>query len=243
MDVSVSLLPPSHDQAAHDVAVVIDVLRATSVMATAIANGAKHVVTCQEVAQAWTWKQRLGESTLLCGERQCRRIDGFDLGNSPGEYTADVVSGRTLVLTTTNGTRAIHAVQRSRKIITAGFLNFSSVVESLRHAGSVALVCAGTDGVVTGEDVLLAGAIAVACQERFAVNVHGEGAMTAIDAWHASLQNPLSLADQLRETAGGKNLVRFGFQADIGRCAKTDLLRVVPMQVTQSPPTFAADPC
>ena len=242
MDVFVSLLPATpEDRTVHDVAVVIDVLRATSVMATAIANGANHVITCQEVRQALSWKDKLGQDSLLCGERQCQPIAGFDLGNSPGEYTRDVVGGRSLILTTTNGTRAIQAVQRSRKIITASFLNFTSVVDALANAGSVELVCAGTDGRVTGEDVLLAGAIATACHDRYEAELCGDGVASATEAWQSSRQKSQSLDRQLRETAGGKNLVRYGFQEDIRRCASTDSLQVVPIQVAQNPVTFAAD--
>tara|TARA_R110002049_G_scaffold2750_8_gene22126 strand:- start:31135 stop:31809 length:675 start_codon:yes stop_codon:yes gene_type:complete len=222
------------------VAVVIDVLRATSVMATALAAGAAEIITCLEIEQARQWKTRLGGDALLCGERQCKRIEGFDLGNSPGEYSAQIVRGRTLVLTTTNGTRAINAARHAGRVVTASFLNLSAVVDSLAGAGTVMLVCAGTDGETTGEDTLLAGAMAEACQQKFAANLIGQGSATALAAWQSFRQSGVSLAKHLRETAGGRNLVRYGFESDLDRCAMIDSLNEIPTQVDADPAAFVS---
>ena len=244
MDVSISLLPSTRDPiSTPDVAVVIDVLRATSVMATAIAANAKRIITCSEVAEARQWKDRFDPTALLCGERNCQLIDGFDLGNSPAEYMAQRVSGRTLVMTTTNGTRAIHAVQNANRIITASFLNITAVDDSMGDAKTVLLVCAGTDGEITGEDILLAGAIAQASVEVYGSKICGDDSVRSVEHWQAFQNSGRTLTDELRETAGGKNLVRYGFEDDLARCASVDSLTIVPQQITGNPPLFTKMNC
>lgn len=240
MDVSVSLLPSENDTTSMpDVAVVIDVLRATSVMATALAANATRIVACAEIEQAKKWKERFDPNALLCGERQCQPIDGFDQGNSPAEYTSEKVDGRTLVMTTTNGTRAIVSVQRAKRVITASFLNLTAVVHAVRDADSVLLLCAGTDGKRTDEDILLAGAIAQACADTHHSASRGDGVSRAIGRWQAFQKSKHSLTDELRETAGGRNLVKYGFEDDLARCSAIDTLVCVPVQIASDPPVFA----
>ena len=160
MQIYVSLLPAMRsvdDQV--DVAVVIDVLRATSVMTKAIAEGAKSVITCQEIDEARALAGDMPQRPMLCGERQCKPIEGFDCGNSPAEYDTATVTGRTLVLTTSNGTRAIAAATQASQILIGSFLNLSALVQRVKSFEHLHLVCAGTNGEVTAEDTLLAGAI------------------------------------------------------------------------------------
>jgi 2-phosphosulfolactate phosphatase len=240
MEVSVSLLPsPMVESYTPDVAVVIDVLRATSVMATAMNANAAKIITCKEIAQARQWKEKFEPGALLCGERQCQRIEGFDLGNSPNEYVAAKISGRTLVLTTTNGTRAITSVQHAKRIITASFLNFTAVVDAIADAKTVRLVCAGTDGHETDEDMMLAGAIARAAADAYDAEVCGDDAVRAVQHWNAFQKSGRSLVNELRETGGGRNLVRYGFEDDLASCARVDSFAVVPEQIKRDPPTFA----
>jgi len=241
MDVSISVLPScgGDDGVVPDVAVVIDVLRATSVMATALAAGAARIITCSQIEQAQKFRAEFTSPVLLGGERKCQRIDGFDLGNSPAEYTSEVVRGRTLVITTTNGTRAIEAVQDAGRVITASFLNLSAVVASLQDVQRVRLVCAGTDGCETGEDNLLAGAIAEACRRRYQANIASGTAVC--EAWAAFQRQGIPLAEALRETGGGRNLLRFGFESDLDRCSQIDACPIVPRQVAAGPPIFALE--
>jgi 2-phosphosulfolactate phosphatase len=233
-----------------DVAVVIDVLRATSVMAAALAAGAARIVTCREISEARELAGRLQGDVLLCGERGCRPIEGFDLGNSPAEYVGSRVRGKTLVLTTTNGTRAIEAAAGAEKLITASFLNLSAVVERLAEARTVHLVCAGTEGEVTAEDVLLAGAIIDQCQARYAAELRDDDSTLARQLWRSwfatpeiprdrPYPNPQDLAERLRETRGGKNLVRLGFDQDLQRCAAIDAVSAVPQRNSRSPMAFS----
>ncbi len=236
-----------------DVAVVIDVLRATSVVTTALAAGANEVITCRQVEDARTHAASLSTQPLLCGERGCRLIDGFDLGNSPAEYTSQQVVGRTLILTTTNGTRAIVVAQSARTMVLASFLNLSVVVDAIIDANSVLLVCAGTEGRVTGEDTLLAGAIVDQCVRRSIADCSMcDASAIALHWWRSSIaktnRSGTSLSDVttsalsslLADSIGGRNLIRVGYREDIDRCAAIDSLTCVPRRVSRTPTVFAA---
>jgi len=249
MRVFSSLLPRArHDKDPAETAVVIDVLRATSVMAVALEAGATQIVTCREVEEATSLARTISPAPLLCGERGCRPIDGFDLGNSPAEYVSSRVSAKTLILTTTNGTRAIESATGAARMITASFLNLSAVIESLGQSESVHLVCAGTEGEITAEDVLLAGAILDICALRYQSRFEDDESMLAHQLWQAwfpverereeRIPTPSELSRRLRETRGGRNLLRVGYAEDLDRCAAIDSIRAVPQRVSQSPASF-----
>lgn len=248
MQISTSLLPRTSRVTEHtDVAVVIDVLRATSVMTTALAAGASQILTCCEISEAVAVADGMKPRPLLCGERGCKPIDGFDLGNSPAEYTSQRVQDQTLILTTTNGTRAVEAAVNARRLITASFLNLSAVIESVHEAESVHLVCAGTDGEITAEDVLLAGAIVSDCETRFAAVLQDDESILARQFWHScfSIAQTLGkrpgsrqLAERLRETRGGRNLQGAGYEQDLERCAAIDSLGVVAELKARQPISF-----
>ncbi|MCA9059570.1 MAG: 2-phosphosulfolactate phosphatase, partial [Planctomycetaceae bacterium] len=156
------LLEPS-DLSGHT-AVVIDVLRASSTIATAVAAGVRQIIPCQTVDQAFQIRQeqQAGDASLvlLGGERGGMKIDGFDLSNSPQDYTAARVANRTIAFTTTNGTRAMSHCVAARRILVGAFVNLHAVCEELVAGNDdVHLVCAGTDGKPTAEDILFAGAV------------------------------------------------------------------------------------
>ncbi|MFM7059001.1 MAG: 2-phosphosulfolactate phosphatase, partial [Planctomycetota bacterium] len=154
------LIPPN--AVTGQTAVIIDVLRASSTIVTALDQGAAAVIPCADPTEAKRIKAALATATapvLLGGERGGVRIDGFDLGNSPAEYTREMVAGRRIVFTTTNGTRALLRCRQARQIVIGCWLNLAGLTDWLAGtAPEVHLVCAGTDGIVSGEDVLAAGA-------------------------------------------------------------------------------------
>src|ERR1700722_10394445 len=142
--------------------VVIDVLRATSTIVTALEHGAAGIVPVREADEAIVVMRRLGrERSLLCGERDSRLIAGFDLDNSPASYTRERVAGKTLILTTTNGTRALlEAARGNSTVYCAALLNRAAIVERLVAAkGDAFILCAGNEGALSFEDTLCAGAI------------------------------------------------------------------------------------
>ncbi|MEM6365379.1 MAG: 2-phosphosulfolactate phosphatase [Planctomycetota bacterium] len=255
------LIPDSDTSArAADLAVVIDVLRATTVATTAIAAGARCVITCRDIDEAIAMRESAdgGISRLLCGERQCRPIDGFDLGNSPGDYGPSNVADRDVVMTTTNGTAAIESVVEVPKVILGAFANVSAVVDQLikhhelQSEGIVKLVCSGTNGEITLEDVLLAGAIMAMTHRRFSdserfydgpVELIDDSSSIALAVWqhsltHEGVTNAETLASRLAVTQGGKNLIAAGYQTDLVDCAAIDVFDVVPTRVATQPNTF-----
>ena len=154
------LIPPGDLKGS--VAVVVDVLRATTVMVQALASGCTAVIPCSQIEEARRIAADLpAGSALLAGERHGLPIEGFDLGNSPGEFTPEACRGKTLVMTTTNGTRAILASLDAERVLVAAFSNFGMTVQWL-HAEDrdIHIVCAGTEGEISFEDALLAGGIA-----------------------------------------------------------------------------------
>jgi 2-phosphosulfolactate phosphatase len=223
------------------IAVVIDVLRASTTMITALARGAERVLPVADVPEARRRAARIGAAAVLGGERGGRRIEGFDLGNSPADYTADRVAGRTLVITTTNGTAALVACAAAREVLVGAIVNRAAVATEARRlaaldgGGAVHLVCAGTDGVVAAEDVLAAGAIldaaarhpAAVGDELDAAAVIARAAFRALAAAHPD-DLPTALGREFATAAGGANLVALGMAADIGSCSRIDSLDVVP---------------
>ncbi|HWB12103.1 MAG TPA: 2-phosphosulfolactate phosphatase [Pirellulales bacterium] len=216
--------------------VVIDVLRATTVIAHALAAGARQVIPCLEVDDALQTAARLpkGEA-VLGGERGGLKIDGFDLGNSPDEFTPQSVGGKTLVFTTTNGTRAMMACQQARRVVTGAFVNASAVADSLAGEKNVHLLCAGTRGEVTREDVLCAGLLADRLTPRESSDLEiNDQLLIARDLWRAffadrdSADATGSLALTLRSTQGGRNLMRLGLEHDIEVAAQMDRFTIVP---------------
>jgi 2-phosphosulfolactate phosphatase len=209
--------------------VVIDVLRATTTIVHALAAGAREVVPCLEVDEARQVAARLGGGAVLGGERRGVAIAGFDLGNSPAEYTQERVGGKTVVFTTTNGTRAMQRCKLAGRVLLGAFVNFSAVCRELAGSNSVALVCAGTDGHVTREDTLLAGAIVDDLARSKKVRLNDQ-ALLAADAWQTAvrLMTDRPLGMMLRESRGGRNLIDTGQENDIDLAAQMDRFDVVP---------------
>jgi 2-phosphosulfolactate phosphatase len=239
MPIHAHLLPrlTTPEELAGGTVVVIDVLRATSVIVTALANGATAVVPCLEVDEARQIAANLPPGTaLLGGERGGLLIEGFDLANSPHEYGAERVFGRTIVFTTTNGTRAIQQCRLAKRVLFGAFVNLTAVCEAVQHVdGPLHLLCAGTQDRITREDALLAGAIAarlMACDSALPPN--DEAALLA-GAWrdfeHACQSGRAdgsALAATLRQSRGGRNAIGTGNEADIDAVARMDASPVVP---------------
>lgn len=206
--------------------VVIDLLRATSTICQALAAGASEVVPYLEIDDALAAASKDRSNVVLGGERHGKRIDGFDLGNSPAEYTPKSVGGRRVFLTTTNGTRALNHARLARRVVVGSFLNLSAVVASIRSEPQVDILCAGTDGVESREDILAAGAIVeqLVARDRGTWQLN-EAATGALAEWQRRGED---LAVEMRSTPGGANLLEIGMNHDLVECAQIDTLAVVP---------------
>ncbi len=198
-EVQVHLLPElvRAGRLADGVAVVIDVLRATTTIVHALASGCVAVRPCVEVDQARQLADgmRAGR-VLLGGERDGKPLPGFDLGNSPGEYTPARCRGTTLVLTTTNGTRALLRAAEASRVLIAAFVNFSAICEQLRHeARPVHILCAGNSGEIALEDTLLAGALVdVLADDQTRLNDSARLAWDCFDIHGQILEGALEVA-------------------------------------------------
>ena len=212
-------------------AVVIDVLRASTTVCHALHAGAARVVPCGTVDDARAVAAGLrdaGEPALLAGERGCVKVAGFDLGNSPGDFTPESVGGKPVVLTTTNGTAALLRCLEAAEVLVGCFGNLSAVCEHLaKGAGPVHFVCAGTDRNVTAEDALFAGR----CVNRLVAS--GAGTLGHHDGDPARLAAAFAAAAPdtaaaLADSRGGRNLANLGRGADVAVCAAVDDVPVVP---------------
>ena len=193
--------------------VVFDVLRATSTFVTALQNGAKEIIPVSEISEALDFKKsevgsRKSEVVLLAGERYGVRISAggvdFDLGNSPREYTPDKVRGKTIVSTTTNGTRALRACLGAKTVLAASFLNLTATLEFLRRNRfeNVLLVCAGTGENPASEDIIAAGALADALvpgKDTFSKRT--ESAVAARNAYFEAMRMGLEWKISVSENA------------------------------------------
>jgi 2-phosphosulfolactate phosphatase len=218
--------------------IVIDLLRATSTICYAIAAGAREVVPFREIAEALAAANRAGrDQVLLAGERRGILIEGFDLGNSPTEFTPERVAGRRVLMTTTNGTWALYHARLARRVLIGAIVNLSAIVASVKDEPHVAILCAGTDGKETLEDILAAGAmvdkLTAAPAHHWKLN---DAATAAAREWRL-LAGKAEIADRpinkqfaltLRDTLGGRNLIEVGNDADLPDCAQIDLFKTVP---------------
>ena len=226
-----SLLNPPDESWYSCTAVVIDILRASSTMITALANGASAIHPCLEVDEARALKERLDDA-LVGGERGGKPIEGFDCSNSPVDYSSDQVKGRPVVFTTTNGTFALSRVSNCREVLIGAFLNLSALCEGLRECRDVVLLCAGTNGRVTREDVLFSGAVADRLTAANPAAVYNDETRLAISAWRDVARQAgdlkKNLARSLQDTLGGRNLMKLGYVEDLDRVAEVDRYEIVP---------------
>lgn len=217
---------------ANSSAVVIDVLRASTTMVQALANGADAVIPCLGIDDARSAAERLSPQPLLLGgERRGVPIEGFDLGNSPFEYTAETVSNKTVVFTTTNGTRALLMAREAARVYVGAFINRRAIVKRLCEDDcDVHLVCAGTDGQLTPEDILFAGAVT---SDLLALpgsrwQTGNLSARMGADYFLARSRSPEDFQAAFLDGPGAQNLLELGMERDIEFAMKNDVVQIVP---------------
>jgi 2-phosphosulfolactate phosphatase len=213
--------------------VVIDVLRATTVVVTALANGAKEVIPVSTVDFAMKVSgNAFSGQTLLCGERNTKKIEGFVLGNSPLEFTQDIVNGKSIILYTTNGSKTVVKAKFSENLFVACFHNLPAVAKHLVGLNKdVEILCAGSNGNFNLEDAVCAGKLVNEILEiKDDVEVGDSGRASMI------LTKSLgkNLLKMLKETEHGKLLIENGFMADIKECSLYGTKDVVPYFISGS---------
>ncbi len=229
------LLQPQ--QLANGTTVVVDVLRATTTIIAAIANGARQVIPAGTIPAALELRNTRQKTLVLGGERGGVIIPGFDHGNSPLEFTPEVIADRTLVLCTTNGTVAMEHCRDCPKILIGAFVNLSAIATHLAESHHQQILCSGTNGVITSEDVLFAGALTeklIAADPNATLN---DQAQIALGWWRdatQTMENGTPLHLLLAQGAGGRNLMKLGYHQDIQFCARIDYFTHVPVLCSQS---------
>ncbi len=215
---------------------MIDILRATTVMAYALDAGAESIVPCLTVEDAIRTADSLSRDRVrLAGERRGEAIPGFDFSNSPSQFTPEACRGKTIVMTTTNGTKALLASLEADRVIVGAFVNRTAVVRTLRsERRPIHLVCSGTDGFVSFEDTLFAG--------QLAEELHGSGPPSGNDSvliarslvrdrWLAldreSIDEDAEFAKVLELGRGGRRNLELGLQADVAAAGRWDRFDLV----------------
>lgn len=204
------------------IVVIIDIFRATSSICYGIHNGARAIIPVSTVEECRSFQQ---QGHLLAAERNGMVVDGFDFGNSPFSYSADKVADKTIVLTTTNGTRSIELTRQAKKVVIGSFLNLSALCSWLREqTESVLLVCAGWKGNFSLEDTLFAGAVVDRLQDDF--HVEDDSAVAAMDLY---LNASGDLRTYLRKSSHSERLKKLDIEEDIAFCLQIDQLDTIPV--------------
>jgi 2-phosphosulfolactate phosphatase len=208
---------PAHDR----IVVIIDILRATSCWVTALSNGA---VSIRPVSSLEECKSLRESGYISAAERQGKKVAGFDLGNSPFEYTSKTVAGKNIAITTTNGTRNVNSFRFANEVIIGSFLNFSVVKQYLMNAGkNILLACSGWEGGICLEDLLFAGAMLEKLESM--VVIEDDAAIIAMDLWKSAQPD---FGNWLRRSTHVNRLLKLGLKKDIDYCFTFDLFNIVP---------------
>jgi 2-phosphosulfolactate phosphatase len=243
MQVDVLLTPRDvrAERLAERVVVVFDVLRATTTITAALAAGVAEVRVFESLDAATVAARAFGGgAAVLCGERQCLRPPGFDLGNSPGAFARGAHAGKTAFMCTTNGTRAIVAARTAKVLLIGAIVNASAVARRVvdEGLGAATLLCAGTDGEPAMEDLMGAGAVIDEMNRESTVAVENDAARVALRLFRASRDD---LSGALADATGGRNVIAVGLAGDVEFAARLNSLAVVgrvldgPLRVVATP--------
>jgi 2-phosphosulfolactate phosphatase len=206
------------------ITVIIDVFRATSTIAAALDNGATKVIPVASVSECISIGQSIVHS-ITAGERDGKVAEGLEYGNSPSEYPVDFISGKTLVLTTTNGTRLLHMVNDASAIVTGSFPNLQAICDFLMAQNkNVVLACASWKDRFNLEDALFAGAVASIVAPHFTIHCDSALACMSLDD-----QAKGNYFEYLKRGAHYKRLSGYGLESDMIYCATPNIHPVVPI--------------
>jgi len=206
------------------IAVIVDIFRATSSICYGIENGAEAIIPVAEVEECLAYRDKEAHY-LLAAERNGEVVTGFDFGNSPFSYTKEKVGGKTVVLTTTNGTHALHLSRSAKKIVIGSFLNLTSLCNWLKTQNeNILLVCAGWKNNFNLEDTLFSGA--VVDQLKSGDYKTDDAAIAADDLYQLAKSD---LNTYLAKTSHSERLKKLGIEADIAFCLNVDITTAIPV--------------
>ncbi len=229
MNIHVLLSPLNVDELyfTNKTTVVIDVLRATSVICKAIEEGAKEIIPVSTVDFAMKISGNAhGGQTLLCGERNTKMVEGFNLGNSPDEYVAETVAGKSIILFTTNGSKSILKAKFSENLFICSFNNLKTIAQKIVDLNvDVEILCAGSNGMFCIEDTVCAGRL-IAEIEKINSDLTVSDSGKACRVLHNKFGR--NVHSMLAECEHGKLLIENGFSSDLEYCSKLNNSNVIP---------------
>jgi len=230
MKINVILSPANVDELyfSGKTTIVVDVLRAATTIISALMNGAKEVVPVSSVEFAMKASSNMfGGQTLICGERNTKKIDGFNLGNSPSEFTSEVIGGKSIVFFTTNGTKAIVKAKYSDEVLIGSFMNISALAKYLADSNkSFEILCAGRNSSFCLEDTVFAGKLiaeVTSLTEDVELSDSGLAAVSIAKSFGKNLKKMFT------ESEHGKLLIENGFAEDLKWCAKINTSSGIPV--------------
>ena len=223
MKVEIFLWANRINNCAAKTAVVIDVLRASSTIITSLSNGAQEIRPKLSIEAAKEEAEKTTNS-LVAGERDGVKVEGFDLGNSPLEHQRSLVQGKKVILTTTNGTRCFKQLGPAKEVIVASFLNLTAVVDYLKTKKQVVLCCAGNYNEFAIDDFIVAGKIIAELKKQVNLKLSDKGKL-ALQLYNFNQDNLLEL---LLDSASGKNLINLGNQQDVEYIVKGEEKELIP---------------
>ena len=226
MTIDICLSPTLYPfyQKENDVVVVVDIFRATTTMCAAFNNGAAAIIPITDIDLAKKYKS---DGFLVGAERKTRRVEFADFGNSPFEYTKEKVSGREIVFTTTNGTRAIEAAKHCKQLFIGAFSNIDTLVDKCLVTGErIVILCAGWNNKVNVEDTLFGGALAKKLSKKTDVLFESDTVRMAMQLWDLAKGNPIEF---IKSSDHYKRLVDNGVESDAAFCFMQNTVSVVPV--------------
>ncbi|SHM41738.1 2-phosphosulfolactate phosphatase [Mucilaginibacter sp. OK098] len=204
------------------IVVIIDIFRATSSICYGIENGAEAIIPVSEIEACEAYRNH---GHLLAAERNGEVVTGFDFGNSPFSYTKEKVAGKTIVLTTTNGTQALHLSRSAKRIVIGSFLNLTALCNWLKTQNeSILLVCAGWKNNFNLEDTLFAGAVV---EQLKATGLKLDDAAIAANDLYQAGKNDINA--YLKKTSHSERLKKLGIEKDIEFCLQVDITTAIPV--------------
>jgi len=209
--------------------VIIDVLRASSTIVTALANGCRGFIPILSPDKAKKKAQEFeNERVLLGGEREGIKIEGFDLGNSPREYKKEVAKGKTIIFSTTNGVKTLGMVKGAHRIIIGSFLNLQAVCDyCTNYEGDISIICAGRKGKFSLEDTACAGMMVNSLRDVFSGDHQEIDANLTAQLLYVKFGN--NILEILRKSQHGQYLESIGLGEDLKFCSQLDLFHIVPI--------------
>lgn len=210
------------------IGVVIDIIRTTTTIITAFKNGCTEIIPVLTADDAFNMRKKIkSNEVLLAGAQKGEKIDGFDLGNSPLEFTENTVKKKTIILRTTNGTKTMNKISEADTILIASFMNITALINTLEEMNrDTVIVCAGLQGLFSIEDTVCGGMIAEGLKKRMGKNIELSDSALAARILSIGLQE--KLLKMLEDSEWGRHLASRGFKEDLKVCAGVDEVSFVP---------------